>query len=235
MSMTLDDFCNVVELDYRPVGIYDAPEPASFAPLTDNKRCIFDHFDDWQQGKTIDITAATKTCPGCSYWMTGINKFPTWEAYVDFLTVKEGLRATPELMDSWLKAHPPYRPAHGHILIGPVKPELSAYLKTVTFFVNPDQLSVLMLGASYHAHPGDLAPVIAPFGSGCGQMLTMFSHLEKPQAIIGATDIAMRDMLPPDCLAFTVTVPMLDRLLSLDKERSFLGKPFLNKLRAARR
>ena len=234
MSMSLDDFCKVMELDYRPVGIYDAPDPTRFAPLVEPKRCVFEHFDDWQRGESIDITAAAKTCLGCAYWMTGTDKFPSREVFVDFLTTKEGLRETPELTESWLNAHPPCHPVHGHILIGPVKPEMSEYLKTVTFFVKPDQMSVLMLGASYHAHPDDLDPVIAPFGSGCGQMLTMFSSLEKPQAIIGATDIAMRAMLPPDCLAFTVTVPMLDRLLSLDKERSFLGKPFLKKLKAAR-
>jgi len=91
-----------------------------------------------------------------------------------------------------------------------------------------------MLGAVHHAHPNDPEPVIAPFGSGCGQMLSLFSDLDESQAVIGATDIAMRGLLPPDCLAFTVTVPMLDRLLSLDKERSFLGKPFLKNLKRAR-
>ena len=52
--------------------------------------------------------------------------------------------------------------------------------------------------------------------------------------MVGATDLAMRACLPADRLAFTVTVPMLDRLLSLDPERSFLGKPFLRRLRTAR-
>ena len=153
---------------------------------------------------------------------------------MNFLTEQEGLRKSPDLMDAWLDANPPYIPDYGHVLIGPVRPEMAKYLKTVTFFVTPDQMSILMLGAVHPTHPNDPQPVIAPFGSGCGQMLPMFSSLEEPQAVIGATDIAMRGLLPPDRLAFTVTVPMLDQLLSLDKVHSFLGKPFLKNLLKSR-
>jgi hypothetical protein len=57
--------------------------------------------------------------------------------------------------------------------------------------------------------------------------------LSIPQAIIGATDIAMRRYLPPDTLAFTVTRPMFEQLCALD-EQSFLHKPFWERLRGAR-
>jgi hypothetical protein len=43
----------------------------------------------------------------------------------------------------------------------------------------------------------------------------------------------MRQNLPPDILMFTVTRPMFARLCELD-ERSFLSKPFLDRLRKAR-
>jgi hypothetical protein len=66
------------------------------------------------------------------------------------------------------------------------------------------------------------------------QLVPLFEALDRPQAIIGATDIAMRQYLPPDLLAFTVTRPMFERLCWLD-ERSFLHKPFLEQLRQARR
>lgn len=183
---------------------------------------------------TLEITSATGGCPGCSYWLTGTEKFPSREAFVDFLTIKEGLRENTDLMAAWLSANRPYHPENGHIMIGPVRQEMAEYLKTVTFFVKPDQLSILMHGAVHHAHPDDLIPIIAPFGSGCGQLLPVIANLEKAQAVIGSTDIAMRGLLSPDCLAFTVTVSNLDRLLSLDKENSFLGKPFLKNLKAAR-
>jgi hypothetical protein len=116
---------------------------------------------------------------------------------------------------------------------GPLRPEKYESLKTVTFFVNPDQLSMLIIGANYRSVPGDPPAVIAPFGSGCMELLPLFEDLVRPQAIIGATDIAMRQYLPPDILAFTVTVPMFEQLCSLD-EKSFLFKPFLKNLKKSR-
>jgi len=103
----------------------------------------------------------------------------------------------------------------------------------VTFFANPDQLALLAIGAQYESAPSDPPPVIAPFGSGCMQLVGVFADLDEPQAAIGSTDIAMRQHLPPDVLAFTVTKPMYERLAALD-ERSFLTKPFWKRLRAAR-
>ena len=107
------------------------------------------------------------------------------------------------------------------------------YLKSVTFYVNPDQLGLLMLGAQYNRTPDDPLPVIAPFGSGCMQLVALFENLSIPQALVGATDIAMRQHLPPDILAFTVTKAMFEELCGLD-EQSFLHKPFWQRLRKAR-
>jgi hypothetical protein len=57
--------------------------------------------------------------------------------------------------------------------------------------------------------------------------------LDIAQASIGATDIAMRQHIPPDMLAFTVTKSMFKQLCELG-EKSFLGKPFLQRLKKAR-
>lgn len=64
-------------------------------------------------------------------------------------------------------------------------------------------------------------------------MVALFDDLTIPQAIIGATDIAMRKHLPPDVVAFSVTKHMFEQLCKLD-ESSFLYKPFWNNLRKAR-
>ena len=90
-----------------------------------------------------------------------------------------------------------------------------------------------MLGAQYNNSPGDPPAVIAPFGSGCMELCPLFENLDIPQAMIGSTDIAMRQYLPPDILAFTVTKPMFKQLCELD-ERSFLYKPFWEDLIKAR-
>jgi hypothetical protein len=99
--------------------------------------------------------------------------------------------------------------------------------------VNPDQLGMLILGAQYNSAPGDPPPVIAPFGSGCMQLVSLFEDLGVPQAVVGATDIAMRRYLPPEILAFTVTKPLFEQLCALD-QKSFLYKPFWAGLQHAR-
>ncbi len=81
----------------------------------------------------------------------------------------------------------------------------TTYLRTVTFYVNPDQLSVLSAGAIYYSHPDDVTPLVARFGSGCMQLAPLFDDLEAPQALIGALDQAARADLDPCTLAFTVT------------------------------
>jgi hypothetical protein len=43
----------------------------------------------------------------------------------------------------------------------------------------------------------------------------------------------MRQWLPPDIMALSVTVPMFQQLCSLD-EKSFLYKPFLKNLQKSR-
>jgi hypothetical protein len=234
MTMTLKTFCAATGIETVPVGVYDVPESVRVTPVTPLNRCIFDHYQDFQAGVSVVLSQTSQGCPGCGYWMLGKGRFPNKEAMVIFLTDKEGLRANSRLMEAWLDAHPTFPPQNGNILVGPVRDELSGYLQAVTFFVNPDQLGVLNYAAHYHSHPNDAEPVLAPFGSGCGLIFSLFPDRSIPQAMIGATDIAMRQHLPPDILTFTVTIPMLDRLLSLDDGHSFLDKPFLNGLKLAR-
>ncbi len=136
-------------------------------------------------------------------------------------------------MNRWLDYRKPYNQNHPNFFIGPLRDDQYEYLKSLTFFVNPDKLGVLMLGANYNNAPEDSPAVIAPFGSGCSLMLGLFDDLSIPQAIIGATDIAMRQYLSPDLLAFTVTKPMFERLCRLDQTR-FFYKPFWQNLRKAR-
>ena len=106
----------------------------------------------------------------------------------------------------------------------------------MTFYVNPDRLSLLLHGAEYNNASIADHPVIAAFGSGCGQMAAILGDLENdvPKAALGATDLAMREHLPPDILAFTVNKAMYQQLCDLE-ESSFLYKPFWERLRKARR
>jgi hypothetical protein len=223
-------------LDQPVIGFYDTPGveafPARKIPSARGHTCTFAYYKVWRDGGYVHLNADHFGCGGAGYWLCGQPGRPR-EAFIRFLVDEEGLKADGALMDQWLDAQAPYRQEHPHIVIGPLRADQYHYLKTVTFFVNPDQLSLLMIGAQYHAAPSDPAPVLAPFGSGCLLLAAAFPDLKVPQAVIGATDIAMRQYLPPDMLAFTVTKPMFERLCSLD-ENSFLFKPFWEKLRRAR-
>jgi hypothetical protein len=228
-----DTLISRIGLKIPLIGMYDAPHPEAFIPLTTPQpgECVFAFYREWISGRTLHLTSNRFGCGGCGRWMFGAQT-RTQEEFIKFLVDGEGLKASRELMAQWIEASRPYRRSHPHILIGPLKADRWASLKTVTFFVDPDQLSALVYGTQYHSAPGDPVPLIAPFGSGCMQLVP-FRDPEIPQAALGATDVAMRHYLPPDILAITVTRPMFERLCALD-ERSFLYKPFLQNLWKAR-
>jgi hypothetical protein len=237
MHLDPGNLIDKLELVYPILGLYDAPRVEPFEPLecpSEGKHaCFFSFFESWNNGKTLHLTRDNSGCGGCGYWMFGKESRPR-NAFIEFLADTEGLKDSQELMERWLDHENPYQVENGHLLVGPLREEQRKYLKTVTFFVTPDQLSVLTTGAQYYHSPTDpLTPVIAPFGSGCMLMLPSFKDLDYPQAIIGATDLAMRQYLSPGILSFTVTVPMFRQLCQLD-ENSFLYKPFLRNLKKSR-
>jgi hypothetical protein len=223
-----------LDIETPLIGFYDAPDPVFFEPLVYpwKRQCVYEFYPCWLRGETLHLTKDRYGCGGAGHWMWGV-QLRSRKEFLEFLVDEEGLKASQALMGKWIDATKPYRAEHPHLFLGPLKEEVWAYAKSVTFLVNPDQLSALAIGAQFHSAPEDPPPVIAPFGSGCSQFLP-FKHLNIAQASIGATDIAMRQHLPPDMLTFTVTRSMFERLCALD-ERSFLYRPFLERLKQSRR
>jgi hypothetical protein len=236
MQPDATNLLNKIGITHPLIGVYDAPDPSPFEPLVRSQpgkwACAFMFYKKWLNGETLHITKDNFGCGGAGYWLCNKESM-TRKDFIKFLAEDEGLKSSQELMNRWLDYQKPYVQNHPNLLIGPLKEDQYAYLKSITFYVNPDQLSALMLGANYNNAPGDPPAVIAPFGSGCGLMLALFEDLSIPQAMIGATDIAMRQHLLTDMLAFTVTKPMFEQLCQLD-DRSFLSKPFWKNLRRAR-
>ncbi|MFC2027952.1 DUF169 domain-containing protein [Chloroflexota bacterium] len=227
------------------IGFYDVPDPKPFEPFAKPKRCFFSAYENWLKGESICISEGTSSCQGGGYWVGGIT--PEWavksagpdilprDSFAKGLNQREGFKSSDELMCRWFENLKPYMIENGYVVLGPLKDEQYDFLKTVTFFVNPDQLSLLLLGTEYQNASVDVNPTITSFGSGCGQLAALFGDFDPdiPKAIIGATDIAMRENLPPDFLALTVNKPMYKQLCELD-ENSFLHKPFWRRLRTAR-
>jgi len=226
----------ILNLKYKITAIYDTPETSSFQPIVhpiaNKKSCIFAYFNQWNSGKYLCLTSENYACKGCGNWWFD-KQSRTLEEFTNFLTETEGLKNSFKKMEDWILQNNPYQPEHNYLIIGPYIHELKKYAKTITFWVNADQLSVLNLAAYYFNEVHSPPPVMVPFGSGCMQALTLFESFNEPRAIVGSTDIAMRQYLPAEIFGFTVTLPMFDLFMQLD-EKSFLSKPFLNTLIKAR-
>jgi hypothetical protein len=226
-----------IVLEQPLIGLYDAPDAEPFEPIVRphplGHACIFSFYKKWQKDYTLQLTSKNYGCGGASHHLFD-QPTQSREDFEHFLCDTEGLKADIEIMREWINHIRPYKPNHDTLFIGPLKPDQYEYLRTVSFLVNPDQLSMLMIGAQYYSTVADPEPVIAPFGSGCMLMVSLFESLDVPQAIIGGTDMAMRQYLPPNLMSFTVTKPMFENLCRLDS-RSFLEKSFISRLKASRK
>jgi hypothetical protein len=226
---------SILEISKPLIGFYDTPEKQPFEPFIAAEQCIFSCYQGWMHGESTCLSeqiVAAIGCPGAGYWNCNVATVPN-EHVAHFLAVEEGFKASSDLMCQWLANHPPYKRKHAYVVMGPLRKECYQYLKTITFYVNPDQLSMLITGAEYCNVSNRHHPVTAVYGSGCGQLAAVFTDLDTPAATIGGTDIAMRPYLPPDTLAFTVTKPMFEQLCRLD-ESSFLHKSFWNNVKRSR-
>lgn len=101
-------------------------------------------------------------------------------------------------------------------------------IKNVTFFVDPDGLSALVLLAS-HARP-EAENVIIPWAAGC-QVMGIFAYRElerkQPRGLVGMMDIAarkhIRATLGQHALSFTAPWPLYQEMES-NVEGSFLQR-----------
>ena len=228
-------FLRIAEVKNPLVGFYDTPDKKPFEPFVKADHCIFSSYQGWQRGESTclsDQDAGSFGCTGAGYWTCNVATASSKDV-AHYLAVQEGLKASTELMCQWLTNQPPYKREHEYVVIGPLNMEQYTYIKTITFYVNPDQLSLLITGAEYHNASVDCHPVTAVFGSGCGQLAAVFGDFDIPKATIGGTDLAMRSHLPAGTLAFTVTKPLFEHLCRLD-EKSFLYKNFWKNVKQKR-
>jgi uncharacterized protein (DUF169 family) len=80
--------------------------------------------------------------------------------------------------------------------------------ESVIFFVNPDQLSALVVLANYGRKSND--NVISPWGAACQSVLFSYDEGDKenPRAIIGYFDLAARKHVEKNILSFTIPFQM---------------------------
>ena len=218
------------------IAVYDVSASDAFAPLVEatGTTCCFAYYQRWLDGETLVLEKGGAGCQGASRALGLEKTYPDYMAH--FLTdgvgapKGEGLRATPEIAQAYLDAARPPDVSSGTVLVGPLRLDQWAAVKSVTFLVDPDRLSALMTLAGYWS-PDDV--VAAPFGSGCSFLWRSLGTSGEDRAVIGATDIAMRRYLPPNILTLTVRPAHFAKMVTAP-ESSFLYRTWWNDLMDAR-
>jgi hypothetical protein len=228
----LDRFLGALGIEETVLALYDTHDLARYEPVIrpEKQQCCWAYVDSWRQGKTLAIGKDAFGCPGGGRYLAGV-EMPGRDL-PKFLYEEEGLKASLEIARGWVKDMILHEGGRKYALIGPLRLDRMDEVATVTFLASPDQLAALVTGAVYHrpeALPGN---VLVTLAAGCG-LLDPFQKSTEPMAVIGSMDMAMRQHLPPDIIAFTVNVPMFHQLINMGED-SFLYKPFWNRLRKAR-
>jgi uncharacterized protein (DUF169 family) len=123
-----------------------------------------------------------------------IKPFMSAEAYDNFLH-GECYVKTPVLVGKFLESLPLTEIPEQYVIFQPLDTVDTKKEKpqTIIFFVNPDQLSALIVLANYGR--GDNENVIIPYAAGC-QTIGIYPYREaksaKPRAVVGLTDISAR-------------------------------------------
>jgi uncharacterized protein (DUF169 family) len=137
----------------------------------------------------------------------------------------EAYKKTPELAKSFADALPYYDVPTEYVVFKPLKEILPGEKpEVVVFLATPDQISALVVLASYARHGGD--NVIVPWGAGCHSVcLIPFNEgkSDNPRGVIGLTDVSARKQVEKDILSFSVPYKMFLEMES-NVEESFLTR-----------
>jgi hypothetical protein len=225
------------------LAVYDC-SPDGFSPTIEAKggTCCFAYYGRWLKGETLIFRKGEGNfgkpeggCPGGHRAFGLEREYPPYMAH--FLTdgvgapTGEGLKASPELAQAFLDAAKPPQPAGDTVLLGPLRIDKWAAVRSVTFFVDPDRLAGVMTLAGYWSAENDL--IAAPFSSGCAMFWRMLGEYDRDRPVIGCTDLAARRYLPPSILSLTVSPARFEQMLSVP-DGSFLDRDWWNELLDAR-
>ncbi|MEW6444018.1 MAG: DUF169 domain-containing protein [bacterium] len=159
-----------------------------------------------------------------------VKPFMREEAYEEFLKGERYMKS-PEQVHAFIECLPlvdipaPYvvfKPLHE---VGPAREKI----ETVIFFVDPDQLSALVVLANYGR--GDNENVIVPYAAGC-QTIGIYPYREaksaQPRAVVGLTDLSarlyIRQQLDANLMSFAVPLSLFEEM-ERNVEGSFLERP----------
>jgi len=154
----------------------------------------YKNFPGGEEGFCHFLSAGNAAREGGPELAEKIKPFMRAEAYDNFLHGERYVK-TPALVDKFIKALPLTEIPEPYVVFKSLDKVEVAKEKpqTIIFFVNPDQLSALVVLANYGR--GDNENVIIPYAAGC-QTIGIYpyreANSERPRAVVGLTDLSAR-------------------------------------------
>ena len=225
-----------LKLHYEPVAILLSDEKPAGALQSKAGcwNCIIPMFIAAAKGKTAIFERKTTGCNGGKTGL-GFGQFPNYPNGIEYFlsTGKdgefegEGYMKNPELAKNFVECLPITDIPYQYVIFKPLSQVDTVKEKPVliTFCVNIDQLSALVVMANYYRTGNE--NVMVPQSSGCQSIFIIpyaESKKENPKAVIGLTDITARPMLDPNILSFSVSYKMF-----IDMEENIPGSFFEKK------
>lgn len=144
----------------------------------------------------------------------------------------EAYKKTPELAQKFVDGLPITDIAEQYVVFKPLAQvnDAQEQPKVIVFYVNPDQLSALVVLTNYNRPDND--SVAIPFAAGCQTTCLLpwqEAFRDKPRAIIGMTDISARPVIDADLLSFSVSFDLFKEL-EANAPGSFLDKEAWHKV-----
>lgn len=177
------------------------------------------NFPGGEEGFCHFLSQGNAERPGGPELAEQFKPFMTKESHDNFLHGERYIK-NPELVRRFLEALPMMKIPSRYVVFKPLSTVDSAKEKpqAIIFFVNPDQLSALVVLANYGR--GDNENVTIPYAAGC-QTIGIYPYREaksaRPRAVVGMTDLSARvyarkQLGDPNFLTFAVPLDLFQEI-----------------------
>ncbi|MRR15293.1 MAG: hypothetical protein EG826_02425 [Deltaproteobacteria bacterium] len=191
----------------------------------------YQSFPGGEEGFCHFLSVGNAARPGGAEMAEKIKPYMTRESFDHFLHGERYIKS-PELVHRFLEALPMTSVPCRYVVFKPLSDVDPAKEKpqAVIFFVNPDQLSALVVLANYGR--GDNENVTIPYAAGC-QTIGIYPYREaaqaKPRAVVGLTDLSARvyarkQLGNPNFMTFAVPLALFEEM-EQNVPGSFLTRP----------
>jgi uncharacterized protein (DUF169 family) len=216
-------FQETLGLKEFPLGIYYTNDkPEGVTPKEGIQGCMIGLLQNARKkGKTVYFDKVHFGCPGGAYYMGFFESpRPNIEYFLScgIPGEMEGERyiKTPERAREYFAKMIPRRAPATYCVFKPIDQfKREKEPEVVVFFAPPDILSGLFTLMNYALERTDA--VYAPFGSGCGTILTYplkEAVKEQPRATLGMFDVSARPMVEKEFLTFSMPYVIFLKLLN---------------------